>query len=73
MGNTIRDRIDSHSNLSESGKIKETVATILMAMAWYIWLARNDFIFNSILLDVDGVVEKIRVNPCLWLKYRANR
>ncbi|KAK1416690.1 hypothetical protein QVD17_25805 [Tagetes erecta] len=73
LGDDIRDRIDCHNIMIGSENMKEKVAVIVMASVWFIWLARNDFIFNSCPLNVDGVMEKIRVYTYLWLKYRANR
>jgi len=74
----IREKIDHANNINGSEKVKDIASMIIMATTWYIWLARiwlarNDLIFNSRALSVDGVVEKIMVNTFLWLKYRANR
>jgi len=65
--------IDVHNIMIGSEKVKEKVAVITMATVWFIWLARNDLIFNSCALNVDGVMEKIRVYTYLWLKYTANK
>jgi len=72
VGESIRGRIDQANNIDGPEKIKDTASLIVMATVWYVWLARNYLIFNSLPLSVDGVVDKIKVNTFLWLKYRAN-
>lgn len=69
----VRDRIDWFSNLPGSELQKEMVMMIIMATIWYSWLARNDLIFNAIPLSVERVIDKIKVNSFLWLKYRAKK
>lgn len=60
--------VDIHNRKKDRG----TVTLILMATISYIWLARNDLIFNCKPLSMNEVVEKIMVNVFLWLKYRIN-
>lgn len=72
MGVPIREWLDRSNNLVSSEEMRDTTALIAMTTVWFLWLARNDFIYSSIPLSANGVVEKIVVNFFLWLKYRSN-
>ncbi|KAK1422143.1 hypothetical protein QVD17_25055 [Tagetes erecta] len=54
-----------------SNKLKMAHCAIYMATCWYIWLARNDRIFNGIPVAVQNVVDKVKVHVFMWLKARA--
>ncbi|KAK1429467.1 hypothetical protein QVD17_11676 [Tagetes erecta] len=66
--NSVRECMDSYSDITGSNSKKETMAVILKATVWYIWL-----VFNSSTPSVDGVVDKVRVNTFFWLKHRARK
>lgn len=71
-GETIRERIDWPTLLNGTLMVKRTTTLIIMATVWFLWIARNKFIFTSKPLLMDGIVEKIKVNAFMWLKYRSN-
>lgn len=48
-------------------------SVIIMAMVWFIWRARNDLIFNTKPLSIQGVKDLMMVHLFLWLKHRPNR
>jgi len=70
---SIRDWLDFAADDPGIEISRLTMNSIWMATTWYIWLARNEFIFSSSKLSADKVVEMIMVNSLLWVKYRAKR
>jgi len=46
--------------MQRCGKLKRG-ADIWHATVWVIWIARNDRIFNNKVLEVDDIVEQIKV------------
>jgi len=73
MGETIKDCTDSFNDLIGADKNRSMASVIIMATVWFIWRARNDFIFNAKPLSIEGVMDLIMVHPFLWLKHRSIR
>lgn len=70
--NGIRDFKElKNEDFGSSGRSK-AVCAVIMATCLFIWLARDDRIFNEVPMVVQAVVDKVKIHVFLWLKNRAN-
>lgn len=58
----------SHRDLCKAVKGKKSGQLIWHTKMWYIWLLRNDVIFNNEKVDFLGLTDLIRVQSWSWLK-----
>ncbi|CAL0318787.1 unnamed protein product [Lupinus luteus] len=54
--------------LNPTNRLSKYWSVIWLATIWTIWLARNDFIFNSIRLITHKIFEDARFKAWLWIK-----
>ncbi|KAF5803272.1 hypothetical protein HanXRQr2_Chr06g0269351 [Helianthus annuus] len=70
---SVTERLAFFTNQLGSKRWKKVVLAVVMAAFWRIWICRNDKLFNGKEVPYNRMVEAIKEDAFVWIKYRSSK
>lgn len=68
---SVSDLLNFYKTQPGSRRWKKAVMVVVMAGLWWIWLCRNDAEFDGNFIPIWVMMERIKEDSFLWVKYRS--
>ncbi|KAJ0435377.1 putative reverse transcriptase zinc-binding domain-containing protein [Helianthus annuus] len=67
----IIDILKFHEGIKGSSNFVTAVQSVMLLACWALWKHRNSIVFNGKKLNIQGIMEEVKVLGFLWLKSRV--
>ncbi|KAJ0522604.1 putative reverse transcriptase zinc-binding domain-containing protein [Helianthus annuus] len=71
MAFSVLNILRFHENINGSSIYCKAVQSVILLTCWVLWKHRNNITFNGMKMNLQGIVDEVKVLGFLWLKSRA--